>query len=122
MAEERARRRQILKEKRERGEIPEFLCPTRRALWLFRSRIYKYVSYDAGIIRLHLTGRRVFTVDMSLDEMERQFDPDPRNHIVDVGSIERLTTWFSRKTKIVVSGWPEAEIYVIKERAPMLRR
>lgn len=69
----------------------------------------------------------VFSIDYSLDEIERQLDPEQflrvtRYHIVSISAIERLTTWFGRKTKIQIIDWPDAEIYVIKEKAPLLKR
>ena len=87
----------------------------------------RYISAASGLAKLHLSEKRIFTIDLSLDEIERQLDPDlflrvTRYHVVNVHAVERLTTWFGRKTKVQVADWPDAEIYVIKEKAPALKR
>lgn len=87
----------------------------------------RYISAASGLAKLHLSEKRIFTIDLSLDEIEQQLDPDlflrvTRYHVVNVHAVERLTTWFGRKTKVQVADWPDAEIYVIKEKAPALKR
>lgn len=87
----------------------------------------RYIATDTGIVKLYLTRKRSHVIDISLDEIERQLDPDKflrvtRNHIINISAVERLTTWFSRKTKIQIADWPDAEIFVTKEKAPALRQ
>lgn len=103
-----------------------FLVPDRDGMIAVPTEQIRYISSENGMARLHLTKNRVFSIDSSLDEIERQLDPEQflrvtRYHIVSISAIERLTTWFGRKTKIQIIDWPDAEIYVIKEKSPLLK-
>lgn len=87
----------------------------------------RYIATDAGVVKLYLANRRSYAIDISLDEIERQLNPDKflrvtRNHIISISAVERLTVWFNRKTKIQIADWPDAEIFVTKEKAPNLRQ
>lgn len=104
-----------------------FLVPDRDGMIAVPIEQIRYISSENGMTKLYLTKNRVFSIDYSLDEIERQLDPEQflrvtRYHIVSISAVERLTTWFGRKTKVQVADWPDAEIYVIKEKAPALKR
>lgn len=104
-----------------------FLVPDKDGMIAVSTDEIRYIESDSGLAKLHLSKKRIFTIDLSLDEIERQLNPDmflrvTRYHIVNISAVERLTTWFGRKTKVQVADWPEAEIYVIKEKAPVLKR
>lgn len=104
-----------------------FLVPDRDGMIAVSTEQIRYISYENGMAKLYLTKNRIFSIDYSLDEIERELDPEQflrvtRYHIVSISAIERLTTWFGRKTKIQIIDWPDAEIYIIKEKAPLLKR
>lgn len=104
-----------------------FLVPDRDGMIAVSTEEIRFISSENGMATLHLSKGRVFSIDVSLDEIERQLDPEQflrvtRYHIVCISAVERLTTWFGRKTKVQIADWPDAEIYVIKEKAPLLKR
>lgn len=104
-----------------------FLVPDRDGMVSVSTDEIRFISTDTGIVRLYLARKRTYAVDISLDEIENQLDPDKflrvtRQHILRIDAVERLTTWFSRKTKVQIADWPDAEIYVSKERSSVLRQ
>lgn len=86
-----------------------------------------YISTEAGVVRLYMKNRKQYTVDMPLDDMEAQLDPKQffratRQHIVNVGSVQRISNWFNRKIKVILSEYPDAEIVVGKEKVVRLKQ
>lgn len=109
------------------GYRQRFLMPDRDGLVAVAADDIRYIDTDSGMVRLYLSRKRCFALDISLDEIERRLDPDKfmrvtRNHIINISAVERLTTWFGRKTKIQILDWPDADIFVTKEKAPALRQ
>lgn len=86
-----------------------------------------YITTESGVVRLYMKNRKQYTVDMSLDEIENQLDPGQffratRQHIVNIESVKRISYWFNRKIKIVLSEYPDAEIVVGKEKVARLKQ
>ncbi len=86
-----------------------------------------YISTEAGIVCLYLKSRKQYMVDRSLEEIERQLDPmmffrATRQHIVSVSSILRISKWFNRKLKVILTEYPETEIIVSKEKVTRLKQ
>lgn len=104
-----------------------FLVPDKEGMIIVPVDSIRFITSEAGLSRIFTSEKRVYTLGRSLEEMGRGLDPErfmrvTHHHIVNVDAIERLTNWFNRKTKVQVADWPDAEIYVIKERLPELRR
>lgn len=86
-----------------------------------------YISTDAGVVRLFLKNKKQYTVDMSLDDIDSQLDPTQffratRQQIVGITSVQRISNWFNRKIKIILSEYPDAEIVVGKEKVARLKQ
>lgn len=104
-----------------------FLVSDKDGYFVVGSDAVSHIVSDDGVTRLYLKDRRTFAVDQSLDTLERQLDPAAffranRRHIVHIASVERLNTWFNRKMKVVIAGYPDAEIIVSKEKTTALKR
>lgn len=86
-----------------------------------------YISTESGVVRLYLKNRKQYTVDMSLDDIDAQLDPmqffrATRQHIVNISSVQRISNWFNRKIKIILSEYTDAEIVVGKEKVSRLKQ
>lgn len=86
-----------------------------------------YISTESGIVRLYLKNGNLHTVDMSLDDIETQLDPmqffrATRQQIVNISSIQRISNWFNRKIKIILTEYPDVEIVVGKEKVTRLKQ
>ncbi len=86
-----------------------------------------YISTETGVVRLYLKSGKQYTVDMSLDDIDTQLDPmqffrATRQQIVNISSVQRISNWFNRKIKIILSEYPDAEIVVGKEKVARLKQ
>ncbi len=86
-----------------------------------------YISTELGLVRLFLKNERQHTVEISLDDIDAQLDPTQffratRQHIVNITSVKRISNWFNRKTKIILSEYPDTEIVVGKEKVSRLKQ
>lgn len=76
---------------------------------------------------LYCSGARKFPFDCSLDNLEDRLDPErffrtSRNSIVNIDAISRISLLSSRKLKIVINEYPDAEITVGKERIRLFKK
>ena len=80
-----------------------------------------------GVVRLcTLSGER-HQIGMTLDEIESQLDPQRfmrvnRQYIVGASAVDRLSTWFQGKLRILLKGYPDDEITVSKEKVAAVKR
>lgn len=86
-----------------------------------------YISTEAGVVSLYLKSRKQHPVYMSLDDIENQLDPmlffrATRQHIINVSSVLRISKWFNRKLKVILSEYPDTDIVVCKEKATRLKQ
>lgn len=86
-----------------------------------------YISTESGVVRLFTKNRKKYTVDMTLDDIDTQLDPihffrATRQHIINLSSVHRISNWFNRKIKIVVSEYPDTEIIVGKEKVTRFKQ
>lgn len=104
-----------------------FLIPDRDGYITVPVSEVSYVSTESGVTRLFLKNKKQHAVDISLDDIEAQLDPArffraTRQQIVNVSSVQRISNWFNRKIKIILSDYPDAEIVVGKEKATRLKQ
>ena len=64
---------------------------------------------------------------MALDDIDTQLDPmqffrATRQQIVNISSVQRISNWFNRKIKIILSEYPDAEIVVGKDKVTRLKQ
>ncbi len=86
-----------------------------------------YISADSGLAHLYLKNKEQYSVDMSLDDIDAQLDPlqffrATRQQIVNISSVRRISNWFNRKIKIILSEYPDTDIVVGKEKVTRLKQ
>lgn len=86
-----------------------------------------YISTESGLARLYLKNKRQYHIDMSLEDIDTQLDPlqffrATRQQIVNISSVQRISNWFNRKIKIILSEYPDAEIVVGKDKVARLKQ
>ena len=86
-----------------------------------------YISAESGLAHLYLKNKKQCRIDMSLDEIDTQLDPlqffrATRQQIVNISSVQRISNWFNRKIKIVLTGYPDVEIVVGKDKVSRLKQ
>lgn len=86
-----------------------------------------YISTEAGLAHLYLKNKRQYHIDMALDDIDTQLDSlqffrATRQQIVNISSVKRISNWFNRKIKIILSEYPDAEIVVGKDKVTRLKQ
>ena len=86
-----------------------------------------YISTESGLACLYLKNKRQYHIDMSLEDIDTQLDPlqffrATRQQIVNISSVQRISNWFNRKIKIILSEYPDAEIVVGKDKVARLKQ
>lgn len=86
-----------------------------------------YISTELGIVHIFLKNNKKYIIDMSLEEISSQLDPAQffrvtRQHIVNITSVDRLTNWFNRKIKMILSEYPHTEIVISKEKVTRIKK
>ena len=76
---------------------------------------------------LYLKNKKQYHIDMALDDIDTQLDPmqffrATRRQIVNISSVQRISNWFNRKIKIVLTGYPDVEIVVGKDKVSRLKQ
>ena len=86
-----------------------------------------YISAESGLARIYLKNERQYHIDMALDDIDTQLDPlqffrATRRHIVNISSVRRISNWFNRKIRIILTEYPDAEIVVGKDKVTRLKQ
>lgn len=86
-----------------------------------------YISAESGLARLYLKNKKQYHIDMTLDDIDTQLDPmlffrATRQQIVNISSVRRISNWFNRKIKIILTEHPDAEIVVGKDKVTRLKQ
>lgn len=86
-----------------------------------------YISAETGLAHLYLKNKRQYHIDMALDDIDTQLDPMQffrvtRQQIVNISSVLRISNWFNRKIKIILTEYPAAEIVVGKDKVTRLKQ
>lgn len=104
-----------------------FLCPYKDGLVICRTTEISYISLDYGVVKLHLLKGESHPVDLTMDELEMQLEPEMffranRQHIIQIDSIHRLINYWNRRIKVELTGFPEVEVIVSKEKSAELKK
>lgn len=80
-----------------------------------------------GAVRLCTLSGRSYLLNMSLDEVESQLDPVRfmrvnRQFIINASAVEKLSTYFLGKMRIHMSGYPQTEILVGKDKVATVKK
>ena len=86
-----------------------------------------YICSEGGMACLYLKNRHRHHIDLALDDIDSQLDPKQffratRGQIVNISSVRRISNWFNRKIKIILSEYPDAEIVVGKDKVTRLKQ
>jgi len=86
-----------------------------------------YICADSGMARLFMKDKKQYTIEMSLDDIDSQLNPmqffrATRQQIVNITSVRRVSNWFNRRIKIIVSEYPDIEVVVGREKVVRLKQ
>lgn len=103
-----------------------FLLPYRDGYVSVQVKDISHIALDERSTRLYMNNGTVETVRYSLDELEKQLNPDEffranRQFLIRIDSILSVNNWFNSKLKIHLKKYPDAEIIVSRERAAALK-
>lgn len=75
---------------------------------------------------LHTSGKRSYSIDFALDQLENVLDPDAffrisRKYIVSLNACSSIVAWSNSRLKMVIGGIDDAEIIVSRERVQDFR-
>lgn len=86
-----------------------------------------HITIRDGVVRLcTLTGKH-YTLNMTLEEVEGQLDPQRfmrvnRQFIVNAAAVQKLSTYFLGKMRIHMTAAPDEEIIVSKDKVSIVKR
>ncbi|MBR4786549.1 MAG: response regulator transcription factor [Bacteroidales bacterium] len=86
-----------------------------------------HVGISDGIVRLYTTGGKSHLLNMTLDELEKQLDPERfmrvnRQYIVSAAAVEKLSAHFLGKMRVHLKGYPDTEVIVSREKVSAVKR
>jgi DNA-binding LytR/AlgR family response regulator len=86
-----------------------------------------YLRADDRIVFLHTVKGQKHIIDDSLDDLEHMLDPGKffrlnRRYMAPVNAIEKITSHFNGKLKVVLLGSDDSEIFVSKEKAATFKK
>lgn len=85
------------------------------------------VGISDGIVRLYTIGGKSHPLYMTLDELEKQLDPERfmrvnRQYIVSAAAVEKLSAHFLGKMRVHLKGYPDTEVIVSREKVSAVKR
>ncbi len=86
-----------------------------------------HITIRDGVVRLCLQSGKYYTLNMTLEEVEGQLDPQRfmrvnRQYIVNAAAVQKLSTYFLGKMRIHMTATPDEEIIVSKEKTATVKR
>lgn len=103
-----------------------FLVQRRDGFEIVKVEDVAFLKHDCGSLWLHGFNGEHAPLDITIDECETQLATDMffranRQFIVNINSIGKLVSYWDRKLKIVLTGFPDVEVMVSREKARLLR-
>lgn len=103
-----------------------FLLPYRDGYKTVRVLDINHIETENKIVYLRLNNGTSEAVNMSMDELEQQLNPDcffraNRQYIINVEHVMFLGNYFGGKLVVHMKGYPKVEILVSKEKAQRLK-
>lgn len=85
-----------------------------------------HITIRDGVVRLCTLEGKYHTLNMTLEEVESQLDPQRfmrvnRQFIVSASAVSKLSTYFLGKIRIHVTAFPDAEIIVSKDKVATVK-
>lgn len=86
-----------------------------------------HVGISDGIVCLYTIGGKSHSLYMTLDELEKQLDPERfmrvnRQYIVSAAAVEKLSSYFLGKMRVHLKGYPDTEVIVSREKVSAVKR
>ena len=109
-----------------RGYRERFLLPYRDGYKTVRVSDINHIETENKIVYLRLNNGTSEVVNVSMDELEHQLNPDyffraNRQYIINVEHVLFLGNYFGGKLIVRLKGYPKTEIQVSKEKAQRLK-
>lgn len=103
-----------------------FLLPYRDGYKTVRVSDINHIETENKIVHLRLNNGTSEVVNVSMDELEHQLNPDyffraNRQYIINVEHVLFLGNYFGGKLIVRLKGYPKTEIQVSKEKAQRLK-
>lgn len=104
-----------------------FLCPYKDEFIIIKTKDINHISLDCGTTKLYLHNGKSYNIDISMNELESQLDPEfffraNRQFIIHIDAVEKLISYWGRKLKICLSGFPDVEVIVSKEKGSEIKK
>ena len=86
-----------------------------------------HITIRDGVVRLCTLEGKHHTLNMTLEEVESQFDPQRfmrvnRQYIISATAVQKLSTYFLGKMRIHMTAAPDEEIIVSKDKVATVKR
>lgn len=103
-----------------------FLLPYRDGYKTVRVSDINHIETENKMVYLRLNNGTSEAINMSMDELEQQLNPDSffranRQYIINVEHVLFLGNYFGSKLVVHLKGYPKTEILVSKEKAQRLK-
>jgi DNA-binding LytR/AlgR family response regulator len=87
--------------------------------------IATFYSLEKGTY-IHTTGKRDYSIDLTLDQLEDVLDPERffrinRKYIISLNSCDNIVAWSNSRLKLKIAGLEDDEIIVARERVHEFR-
>lgn len=85
-----------------------------------------HVGISDGVVRLYTTDGKSNMLNLTLDELEKQLDPERfmrvnRQYIVSAAAVEKLSAHFFVKMRVHLKGYPDTEVIVSREKVSAVK-
>ena len=86
-----------------------------------------HITIRDGVVRLYTLEGKYHTLNMTLEEVESQLDPQRfmrvnRQFIISAAAVQKLSTYFLGKMRIHMNAAPDEEIIVSKDKVATVKR
>lgn len=86
-----------------------------------------HVCIQDGIVSLYTMKRKTFILNITLDELEKQLDPQRfmrvnRQFIVSAAAVEKLSAFFIGKMRVHLKNYPDTDVIVSRDKVTTVKR
>lgn len=106
-----------------------FLVPYKDGYEVVGVNDVAFICTEFKDTRIYLSGarRKFYGISMSLDEIERQLNPDcffrvNRQYIIHVSAVVGLKTFFGGKLRVCLAGYEDVEVMCSRDKAMLLKQ
>lgn len=104
-----------------------FLCSYKDSYVIVYAKEINHISLDNGETKLNLYNGKSYCIDLSMNDLEKQLDPDlffraNRQYIIQSSAIKKLIVYWQRKLKVCLIDYPDVSIVVSKEKCSEIKK